>query len=170
MCAGGGRRHRDLVALHRGVGPGHAAAREHRDADIRRRHVTRNANIMTLRVDGSDRNHSNPQGEVFLDPFRRAPGGLGPYLRPGLRSLRSHRRAQTGSRGLSAHWRPKRSRRRLPCSPPCSGFRGSPWSIAARRRRRPSSHRQRLEAGFVCHLGEIAKDREAFVKIAGRGR
>src|SRR6185437_1826233 len=66
MGSGRGRRHCDLAALHRGVRPGHAAARTHCNAHIRRWHVTGDATVSAMRATVGDRNNSEPQTEIEI--------------------------------------------------------------------------------------------------------
>ena len=103
MRAGRRLRDGDLAVLHRGIGPGHAAAGKHRDRDVLRRRVARDADVEALRANGRDRHHADAQGQVEVLPH---PGrGLGERLarqRPGAaapRSSRRRRRTRRESRG-----------------------------------------------------------------------
>ena len=160
--------------LHGGVGPGHAAAGEHRDRDVLRRRVAGDADVETLRANVRDRHHADPQREieVFLHPGR----GFGERLARHRGGVSRHREARAVAAEHEgkiapghARWSPPRSPRRRPCSPPCSGSRRWPWSIAPRRPRRPPSRRAAGEQRRVHHRGEVAKQRQALVEVVGRG-
>ncbi len=64
MRAGRRGRHGKLAALHRGVGPGEAAAGEHRDRDVLRRRVAGDADVKALGADVGDRDHAGPKRQV----------------------------------------------------------------------------------------------------------
>jgi hypothetical protein len=85
------RRDRDVAALHRGVRPGDAAAREHGNRNVLRRRIAGDADVEPVRADISDRHHADPQGEieVLLHPGR----GFGERLPRCCCGLGRHREA-----------------------------------------------------------------------------
>ena len=172
MCAGRCRRHRDLAAFHRSVSPGQTTAGEHRNADVVGRHVSRDTNVVAMCADVGDRNHSDAKGqiEIFRHPGRR----LGERL-PGEGSIgRWHCKARAvaaeDKREIAVFQRVgDRSDHRRACH--VDGLvavlaNGLGRLLDVSDTDHPIVGHWR-EASFVRDVGEVAKDRQKFVKFGG---
>ncbi len=174
MRAGRRLRHRDLAALHRGVGPGHAAAREHRDRDVLRRRIAGDADVEALRANLRDRHHADPQASDRGPPSprsrsRRAPGAPAPRPSAGTAKLAP---SPPNTKGNS------RSCERVGHRDDHRGAGHVHRLVAVLGDRLGRLHHvgdadhpvagQRPEQARVHHLGEVAKQRQLVVEVVGR--
>ena len=166
-------RYRNFAALHRGVRPGDAAAREHGDRDVLRRRIAGDADVEAVRADGGDRHHADPQGEVevFLHPGR----GRGERLACCCGGLGRHREARAVA---AEHEREVAICERIGDGDDHRGAGHVDGLVAILGNGLGRLHyvgdadhpavRQRRKQAWVHDAGEVAQDRQAFVEAVGR--